>query len=431
MFDSSQLRWTTLLAITVALPQTASANGYQNLHQSADGMATAYATNGAGGDDISAIFSNPASLSRFPGINAAFNATVIAPRSEMSDIEALSYGTAVDGAPDTPEQVLDTSFSAATYLGWQVNDQLTFGVAFTAPWATVSDYPNTAASRYIATDTDLRALNIAPMVSWQATPELSVAAALNIQHYSADFSVMTDSNVPSGGTGGDILSEVTGTDFALGYTLGVEWERGPTRIGLSYRSKIEHDFDGDIEMSGGDVSGLEGILGNAVVRNGSADFTIATPWIATLGIAHQATPKLELYGSAMLVGWSAFGDTVVSYDNGLPTTTVRNGWDDKTYVALGLGYQYNSDIKFRGGFAYDPTPTPDDVRNPRAPNADRLYIGAGVSWQAREDLQIDFSWAHTFFDTAKIDLDNGNGNTLKGDIDVDADIFMIQIAKRW
>ncbi|XDA97255.1 outer membrane protein transport protein [Sulfitobacter sp. LCG007] len=431
MVFPNRLPKAAVVVLSALLPDALAANGYQNLHQSADGLATAYATNGAGGDDITAIFSNPASLSRFPGINAAFNATVIAPKSKMTGMSALSYGTAVDGTPSVSRQVLDTSYSAASYLGWQINDRLTFGVAFNAPWATESQYPDTAKSRYIATDTNLRALNIAPMLSWQATPELSLAAAINIQHYDAEFAVIADTDVASGGSGGDINSEVTAADYAVGYTLGLEWERGPTRIGLSYRSKIEHDFSGDVQLDGGDLAAFQTLVGNPIARSGSASFSIATPWIATLGVAHKASDRLELYGSAMLVGWSAFEDTLVQYGNGLPDTDVRNGWEDKAYLAVGLGYQYSDSVKFRTGVAYDPTPTQDSVRNPRAPNADRIYFGAGVSWQARNDLQVDFSWAHTFFDTAVIDLDNGGGNTLNGDIDVDADIFMIQIAKRW
>lgn len=63
--------------LAIAYPVVASANGYQDLHQSADGMATAYATNGAGGDDISAMFSNPASLSRMTGVSVVNGTSLI------------------------------------------------------------------------------------------------------------------------------------------------------------------------------------------------------------------------------------------------------------------------------------------------------------------------------------------------------------------
>jgi long-chain fatty acid transport protein len=408
----------------------AQANGYQDLHQSAPGMATAYATNGAGADDLSAVFSNPASLGRFPGLNTVIGASVIFPEDTFTDLSATSGGGPVTGSPSVPRQFLDTSFGGAFYLGYQLSDRLHAGLAFNAPWATVSNYPDTAVSRYVAVDTDLLALNLNPMIAWKATNRLTFCAGLNIQYYDATFSTMIDTNGVSPGTAGDVLSTVEGDDVTLGFTLGVEADLGRTRVGLSYRSAIEHDFGGDVRLEGGDLAALDAALGG-VTANGSADYTITTPWIATLGVAHQATDKLELYGSAALVGWSAFEDTRVEFGNGLPEVVVLNGWDDRTYLALGAGYQFTPELKVRTGVAYDRTPTPDRVRNPRAPNADRVYVGLGASWQARPDLKIDASYAHTFFDTARIDLDNGGGNTLAGDIDVDADIFMIQISKRW
>ena len=128
----SNLLARTLLASTCGA-SVASANGYQDLHQSAPGMATAYATNGTGAEDISAIFSNPASLSRFPGINTVAGVSMIRPTDSFRNLSALSWGEAVTGDPDKPRQFLDTSYGAAFYLGWQLTDRLHFGLAFNAP----------------------------------------------------------------------------------------------------------------------------------------------------------------------------------------------------------------------------------------------------------------------------------------------------------
>jgi long-chain fatty acid transport protein len=329
-----------------------------------------------------------------------------------------------------PRQFLDDSFGGAFYLGWQLGPRLHAGLAINAPWATVSSYPDTAVSRYVAVDTDLLAINVNPMIAWRATDRLTFGAGLNIQYYDAFFSTMIDARA-DGQPEGDVLSRVSGTDTALGFTLGAEVDLGRTRVGLSYRSSIDHDFDGRVRLEGGDFEALDELVGGGLSPTGSARFSIATPWIATLGVAHLATERLELYGSAALVGWSAFRDTRVSYDDGLPDTFVANGWRDRTYLAVGAGYQVSDAVKLRTGIAYDRTPTQDDVRNPRAPNADRVYVGLGASWLARPDLKIDVSYAHTFFDRAPIDLDLGQGNRLRGDIDVDANIFMIQISKRW
>ena len=85
--------------------------------------------------------------------------------------------------------------------------------------------------------------------------------------------------------------------------------------------------------------------------------------------------------------------------------------------------------KVFGGIAYDETPTPTEVRNPRAPNADRYYVGLGLSHDFRPGRSLKLGYAHTFFDDAEIALtaDNNPGRgTLNGDIKIDADIFMVQ-----
>lgn len=426
---------TTAAILAFVFPVAAAANGYQDLHQSADGMATAYATNGAGGDDVSAAFSNPASLARITGVTVVNGTSLIMPRDTFSNLSALSWGDEVEGTPDTPTQFLDNSVGNAFYMGWQVDKNWTVGLLVNAPWATVSKYPATAVSRYIAVDTNLLALTVSPTVAYKINQNWSVGLGLNLQYYSAEFSTAIDSG-DSGLSDTDVLSTVSGDDFSVGYTLGVEGTIGRTRVGLSYRSKIDHSFDGTVDLTGGDMDALEAFLGQFIVagpisRSGSAAFDIATPSITTLGISHELNDRVDLYASAMTVGWSAFADTIVTYDNGLPETRVPNGWNDMTYVAIGAGYQTTDNLKLRAGIALDRTPTPNNVRNPRAPNADRIYTGLGFSYQASDSFELSGSWAHTFFDTAPIDLDYGFGNELRGDIDVDADIFMLQVAKRW
>jgi long-chain fatty acid transport protein len=425
---------TAVAFLAIAFPVAASANGYQDLHQSADGMATAYATNGAGGDDISAAFSNPASLSRMTGVSVVNGTSLIMPRDTFSNLSALSWGEEVVGTPETPTQFLDNSVGNAFYLGWQLDESWTFGLSLNAPWATVSKYPASAVSRYFAVDTNLLALTATPTVAYKINSNWSVGLGVNLQYYSAEFSTAIDSDA-SGASDADLLSTVSGTDFGVGFTLGIEGTIGRTRVGLSHRSKIDHGFDGAVDLTGGDTDALETFLSAFVAgpisRNGSAAFDIATPSITTLGISHRVNDRVELYGSAMKVGWSAFADTVVTYSNGLPETRVPNGWNDKTYVAVGGGYQATENLKLRAGIALDRTPTPDNVRNPRAPNADRIYTGLGFSYDVSDSFEVSGSWAHTFFDTAPIALDYGYGNELYGDIDVDADIFMLQIAKRW
>lgn len=426
----------------LAIPSAAIANGYEDLHQSAQGLGTAYAVNGAGITDISAMFSNPASLSRFSGTWASGGVSAILPRDTFQDLRATAplSGVPLTGTPAAPRQFLGNTVGASFFLSHQLSPRLTFGAAFTVPWATKSNYPVTAVSRYTAVDTNLRAYNFNPVLAWNAGNGLSIAAGPTFQLYTADFSTAVD---PTGGTAAspstDILSRIKAHDFSIGFIAGLEWQMSPdTRIGLSYRSGIGHSFNGSLGLSSGNPNsialldaGLFAATGKHLTSpTGRARFKINTPSLATFGISQRLTPELDLYGSATLVGWHLFRDTRVSYDNGLPMTVVDNGWHDSWYLAVGTGYRASEKVQLRAGIAYDWTPTQDRVRNPRAPNGDRVYAGTGLTYQRTTLWKLDVAYNHCFFKDAPIDLSGGNNvprGTLHGISKIDANIFMAQV----
>lgn len=429
-----QFFWSSVFA-ALACPGAALANGYQNLHQSAMGLGTAYAANGTGIDDVSAIFSNPASLTRFEGWNASAGVTLILPTNTFESLSATTSSGApvTDGTPAVPSQFLDTTVSGYWYISRQLSDRVHFGLAFNAPWATASDYTDTAASRYTASSTELTAYNLSPILAYQVNDKLSIAAGLNVQYYMSKFSsnLPLDATAPSLATDASLTFE--GNKLAFGATIGVEYQATEKwRFGASYRTAINHEFDGDVEIDG-PAATLAALNAASIASTGTAKYDIATPWMLQLGAHGQINDRLEVFGSATLTGWSEFKDTVITTSN-LPTATVRNGWHDAVYVAIGAGYQATPRTKVFGGVAFDETPTPTAVRNPRAPNANRYYVGLGLSHQLSPGRSIKIGYSHTFFEDAPIRLtqtSNPGRGDLNGDIKIDADIFMLQYTHRF
>jgi long-chain fatty acid transport protein len=411
----------------------AHANGYHFLHQSAEGIGTAYAANATSINDISAMFSNPASITRFDGLNVSTSATLDMPRSEFFNISATTYaGSKVNGEPRTLGQPIDTATGAATYASYQFSEKVYFGLSFTAPYAYVSEYEDTAASRYTATLTKLFAYNLSPVVAWKANEKLSLSAGLNIQLYKNDVNTMLPVNAVTPSPATDVESRIRATDISYGFSLGVEYELSErTRLGASYRSTIDHDFTGIFDLVGSptNLNTLKSAL-NLASLEGQASFSIATPSMLQFGIKHSINDKLELYGNANLTGWHAFKDTVIRYSNGFPGSTVDNDWDDSWYVAVGAGYQLTDTLKVRAGVAYDWTPTPAPAVSPRAPNNDRMYGGLGLTYQRSEHWKFDAGYMFIRFQQAHVRLAGGNNlprGTLSGDLDLYANVFMFQL----
>lgn len=432
--------WGTCLIVTLT-SSLCFANGYHFLHQSAEGTGSSYATNGTGANDISSMFSNPSSIIRFDGTRISGGFVLDLPQSKLKNATAtapFSNGTVpVTGFPDEVSQPLDTAYGAATYFTHEIKPGLVVGASITAPYAYKSDYGETAVSRYTATGTSLRAINFSPTMAYRINEKWAIGGSFNYQYYDAELGTSVATSISNPTIDTDVQSMIEADDPAWGYSLGFEFQATEnTRIGVSYRSEIDHRFNGDVNLNGTDANfnrlvNLAAMNGVEITgRKGDASFEITTPSMLQMGLLHKLNSKLELYGNANYFGWSAFKDTRVQFSNGLADTVVDNNWDDSWYVALGVGYQYTEKLKLRAGAAYDWTPTPPEAVSPRAPNYDRWYLSLGFSYEPSNNWKLDLGYQFAKFEDVKIALDGGNNvprGTLDADFELYANIFMTQI----
>ena len=425
------------LLLNVAASKQAMANGYEFLHQSAEGLATASATNGTAGNDISTLYSNPASIARFDGTRISSSLVLDFPRSTMDQASATgpySNGAVnVSGYPAKPTQFIDTAIGGGAYFTHQLKSDLVFGVTINAPFAYTSDYGETAVTRYTATKTSLQATNLSPSFAYRLNEQWAIGGSINFQYYQATLGTMVATSVANPQVSTDVKSDIEGADLGYGYSIGFEYQPTPqTRFGASYRSAIKHHFDGTIKITGSaaNLASLSAVAPTLTSYNGSTTFDINTPFLLQLGLLHQLDDKVEIYANAKLTGWHVFEDTHITYSNGLPETVVDNGWNNSWFAALGMGYTYSDTIKLRMGAAYDWSPTPADTVSPRAPNNDRMYIGTGFSYQYNKHIKLDFGYEYIKFKEVTIALAGGNNvsrGTLDGKVNLYANVFMGQI----
>ena len=83
--------------------------------------------------------------------------------------------------------------------------------------------------------------------------QLTIGGSLNLQYYLSELGTsVATSTSPSVAT--DLQSTIEGEDLNLGFPIGMEYQFNEnTRLGLSYRSAIDHSFDGDLTLSGSDT----------------------------------------------------------------------------------------------------------------------------------------------------------------------------------
>ena len=172
----------------------------------------------------------------------------------------------------------------------------------TAPFGQTTRYDGDWIGRYHARRSELSTINLNPTVAWRLSPSLSIGAGVQVQYIETELTNAIDfgtigaaSSVPGAvPTEQDGEALVEGDDWAVGYNFGVLWSPKPeTRIGVAYRSKIDHDLRGrarfTLDQAGiGDV--LSASTGRFIDTDASAETTLPATFAA--GFHHDLTHAL-------------------------------------------------------------------------------------------------------------------------------------------
>ncbi|QBQ49488.1 OmpP1/FadL family transporter [Brevundimonas naejangsanensis] len=385
------LALTTVLMTGVAAP--ALAGSFYLQEQSVRGAGRAFSGEAAD-RGVGSLWWNPASIAR-SGRELSVGLHAIKIDSEVRNTGSyVTYPGGVDVPVVNPrntevdpiESGLVPNFAFATPIG----DRLALGVSVAAPYNFTTKYEQGSFARYDALTSELRSGDASLTLAYQVNDWLDVGAGLNAQYVKAKLTSAMPSVSPLLPDGSSSL-EGDGWDF--GWNVGAQVHRGPWDFGLSYRSKIEHELDGDIAIA------LTGPLApNSVTTSGTASFN--TPWFASASVRYAVNDKLTLNAQVNRIGWSEFQAITVEYPNG--GDVIHQNYKDVTTGAIGLDYALSDKTTLRAGVGYDPTPTRDSLRTARIPDADRWLFSVGGSTEVTPGVTFDAGLTYIAFSDSTI-----------------------------
>ena len=399
----------------------AAASGFAIREQSASFQGASFAGVAAGGDDVSTMFFNPATLARHDDTRLHLSASYVIPSAEFRlDAATDGAGTTVTGG--TGGDIADDALVPAVYAATRWRD-LHFGLGVTAPFGLRTDQPESWVGRYHATESELTTVNINPAVAYAVSDRVSIAVGFVAQYADATLARARDLSGPGAPPrpDTDAITEVTGDDWDYGFTLGVLAEPlAGTRLGLGYRSQINHTLEGDFTAT----------AGGARLREDTGRAALATPQVATLGVRQRLTDKLDLLGTLEWTGWSSFDELKIRLGSGDEIVTPER-WDDSWFVALGAEYRPRDDLALTAGAAFDQSPIDDRFRTPRIPGNDRTWVSLGVAWTPRPSVTVGGGYSHLFVADGDVDLqggatDAGGRGDLRGRFENAVDIVVLQ-----
>lgn len=382
--------------MAVCAASAAHAAGFMLTEQSAGALGRAYAGAGVDGTDLSGVYYNPATMTLHPGtaIQAGFVAVGLDLAYEGND------GSTENGQYNT--QAIPHG-----YISHQLTDNMWIGLAMTVPFGMGTEYDDNWNRANRGISAEVLTFDFNPNVAWKVSDKLSLGAGMSIQYAAADLK-MKDGL-------GDITmdGEVDADSIAWGFNVGLMWSPlDNLRFGLSYRSRINHNADGDFtvdNLRAGDRPVDPGALGDigpivaTALGTHDATATISTPAWLMATAAWDVNDLLSLYATFRWTDWSSF-DTLniktsaldrIPGKNGVKT--VENHWQDTYLVSVGADLRFTNWWTFRAGIGYETSAVDDPkYRTAIIPDADRLWLALGSSFKATENMQIDVSaaWLH-------------------------------------
>ena len=259
MSHHSRLTLTALALVAAgAFAPVAQASGFQLREQSPTSQGNAFAGVSAGGQDISAMFFNPAGMTQFSGTQFDLGATLIAPNAEMSNgagtrtsaLAAFPAYLPISG-PTSYSNSAESKVAPSLYGMYSVSNDLKLGLSVNAPFGFVTEYDSNFVGRYHALKTDLKIIDVAPSLAYRINKEWSVGVAFVARYADATLTNAVDFGLigfPSTIPGTlDGSAKLTGNTWGYGYKAGVTFQ--PTddlRLGLAYHGAMNMTLKGDI-----------------------------------------------------------------------------------------------------------------------------------------------------------------------------------------
>ncbi len=419
--------------MAICAASAAHAAGFMLTEQSAGALGRAYAGVGVDGTDLSGVYYNPATMTLHPGtqIQAGFVAV---------GLDLAFEGTGPNSDVSENGQY-NTQAIPHGYISHQISDSMWVGLAMTVPFGMGTEYDDDWRFANRGISAEVLTFDFNPNVAWKVSDKLSLGAGMSIQYASADLKMRKDvvKDLAS------IDSEVDADSWAWGFNVGLMWTPLENlRFGLSYRSKINHNADGDVELDNGKLAGnnAEDFVNHPIYGDyaklllsqyGSYDATatISTPAWVMATAAWDVNELLSLYATFRWTDWSSFDELVIDSDAG--STTVTNKWQDAYLFSVGADLRFTNWWTFRAGIGYESSPIDDpSFRTSIIPDADRWWFALGSSFQATDNMQIDVSaaWLHG---TGERDLYTEEGGNVKAGRfeNLDAYLFGVQLVYKF
>ena len=341
--------------------------------------------------DATTVYWNPAGLTRLPNTELVLVGSLGYVASEFK----VKEGTTESGGD--PEDGSGPIFIPSAYLALPLSENWRAGFSLNVPTGLGTDYGDTWAGRYIATESSLIFVNFSSVAAYRIDDQFSIGGGLNVMYTSFE-SESAIRNVPPEADG---KAAFDGDGFGFGFNLGGLFElSSKTRFGLTYRSETEPDISASPEFINlGPIR--QQILLNAGLLGQEINADMKTPQNVQGGVYHELSDKWSATADVLWIDFSKFGLQTVSVGN--TTIDVQTKYKDMWGITLGAKYRLSKNRAVSFGAVYLSSGVEDEDRTLGLPFNRIWGFGVGTENQLSKKYRLHLNL--NFYDLGKAPID--------------------------
>lgn len=319
-------------------------------------------------DNPSAVYYNPAGITQINEPTALGGGYGVYFDVDMRDLNGQSFSN------DT-----DYQFAPHAYFTMPVRKlPVTIGFGFYVPFGLENNWPDDTTFSTLATESKFEYLRFSPVVAWEITPTMSVAAGLAFDHGKADLR-RTD----------PLLNRIhlEGSDQDIGYILGWHWR--PSRkhyFGATYRSRTTFNLEG--EMNAGPFE---------------TDIRARFPFpdVIVAGYSYRPSRNWNFEFNLDWTNWDILDSVAIKADNPAMNSEMPFHWKSSFIYKFGATRFFNRGYRVSAGYMFSENSIPDEHFNPAVADSDRHLVSAGLG-RTHQRIHWDVAYQFGYSPTRKV-----------------------------
>ena len=387
------IRLSLMLCSLMGFSVSALAGGYQvgEMATRASGMGSAFT---AVADDASAAWHNPAGVAFTQGSQVMGGADALyVPGVKYTSNSSTTTGA---GAANTTSSKAKTKGFIVPHLYYthmDASSDLGWSIGVNSPFGLETNWPVDGPLASKNTFSRIQMVMINPSAVYRVNDNLAIAAGINYAYLN---------NVDLNSTN-QILN---GNGDGWGVNASVMYKKDDFSAGISYRSQVRVNVTGTATAQ----STLRTLGGTTT----GAKSRVTLPDQVNVGFAYKPNKDWLLSLDVDWVNWKTYDAILITYDSAAYRTAVSTlqgavgatatgytndprNWKATTAFRLGAEWSYNTSMRARFGYVFDPTPSSDVHWSPSTPDSDRHIISAGYGYDINTQTTLDLLYAYVYF----------------------------------